>query len=144
MKSCYCRSNCLIVLLLAALRLEPVASAQTNGVLREFYAGIGGGLQGFTNSPSFPDSPTSEFIGMAFFEAPSNIGDNYGQRMRALLSPPTSGTYVFYIASDDQSVLFLSNDANPAHKIQICSEPAWNGERQFVNGGNQGSRGNKS
>src|ERR1051326_2742400 len=131
MNYCCFRGICLVVPLLVCLTLPPASSAQTtNGVLREFYAGTGNGsIQAFTNSPNFPSSPTSEFIETAFFEAPSTIGDNYGQRMRALLSPPVSGNYVFYIATDDQGALFLSSDENPNNRVKIASIPTWAGSR---------------
>src|ERR1041385_2410817 len=125
------RGSCLVALLLVCWTLPPGVSAQsTNGVLREFYAGVGNGsLQAFTNSPSFPASPTSEFVEAAFFEAPSSIGDNYGQRMRALLLPPVTGNYVFYIATDDQGALFLSSDESPNTRVKIASVPTWAGSR---------------
>src|SRR5262249_22767999 len=118
------RGICLSLLVFISLTLPFLAYPQTNGVLREFYSGVGNGsIQAFTNSPSFPASPTSESIETAFFEAPSNIAENYGQRMRALLSPPVSGNYVFYIATDDQGALFLSTDENPDNRVKIASVP---------------------
>ena len=84
------------------------ALAQTNGVLREVYYNIGGGtVADLTSAPNFPNNPDDVTLESAF-EAPSNIGDNYGQRMRALLLPPVTGNYVFWIAADDGSALFLS------------------------------------
>lgn len=47
------------------------------------------------------------------FEVPSNIGSNYGQRLRALLKAPVTGKYSFWIASDDASQLHLSTDMSP-------------------------------
>jgi hypothetical protein len=94
--------------------------AQTNGALREVFFNIGGNaVSDLTSAPRFPNSPDEEFIENAF-EAPSNFADNYGQRMRALLVPPVTGTYVFWISSDDNSALFLSTDEEPAHKVQIA------------------------
>ncbi|HEY2952433.1 MAG TPA: lamin tail domain-containing protein, partial [Verrucomicrobiae bacterium] len=121
-----------MLLFLYPASLQIVSGQTTNGVLREFYAGIGNGsLQAFTNSPSFPASPTSEFIETAFFEAPSSIAENYGQRMRALLSPPVTGNYVFYIATDDQGALFLSSDESPNNRMQIAIVPTWVGSRAW-------------
>ena len=54
------------------------------------------------NKPGFVESA----------EDPPNSGDNYGQRMRALLLPPVTGSYVFWIAADDGSALFLSTDSS--------------------------------
>src|SRR5437870_4875968 len=84
--------------------------AQTTGVLREVYYNVSGGtVDALINSPNYPDRPDEEFIENAF-EAPTDFADNYGQRMRALLVPPTTGNYVFWIASDDNSALYLSTD----------------------------------
>src|SRR5262245_19335426 len=78
------------------------ATAQTAGVLREVYTGIGGvAISDLTGSPSFPASPTSENIITDFFEAPTDVDENYGQRLRALVQPPSTGNYTFWIASDD-------------------------------------------
>src|SRR5258705_1825158 len=131
MKYSCSRGLCFSVLLILGVACPQLATGQsTNGVLREFYAGVGNGsLQAFTNSPSFPNNPTSEYIETAFFEAPSSIGENYGQRMRALLSPPVSGNYVFYIATDDQGALFLSSDESPNNRVQIASVQTWAGSR---------------
>ena len=107
------------------------ALAQTSGVLREVYYNISGSaVSDLRNAPAFPASPNEEFI-ESVFEAPSNFADNYGQRMRALLVPPVAGTYVFWIASDDNSALYLSTDADPAHKVQIASVTAWTNSREW-------------
>src|SRR5438309_3707272 len=107
------------------------ALAQTNGILREVYYNINGNaVANLTSAPKFPASPDEEFIESAF-EAPSNFADNYGQRMRALLVPPVTGSYVFWIASDDNSALFLSTDEDPAHKVQIASVTSWTNSRQW-------------
>src|SRR5713101_1366660 len=43
--------------------------------------------------------------------------------MRAYLTPPASGAYVFYVASDDNSQLKLSAGTNPAIATVIASVP---------------------
>jgi len=104
---------------------------QTTGVLREvFYNITGGTVPNLTNAPSFPNNPDEEYVESAF-EAPSNFADNYGQRMRALLCPSVTGNYTFWIATDDNSVLYLSTDEDPAHKVQIAYESSWVGVRQY-------------
>jgi hypothetical protein len=107
------------------------ALAQSNGVLREVYYNIpGGAVADLTNAPNFPNNPDEVFVESAF-EAPSNFADNYGQRMRALLLPPVTGSYVFWVAADDNSALYLSTDENPAHKRQIAYETSWTDPRQY-------------
>src|SRR5438034_4369878 len=108
------------------------AFAQTNnGILREVYYNISGSaVANLTSAPNFPARPDEEFIESAF-EAPSNFADNYGQRMRALLVPPVTGSYVFWISSDDNSGLYLSSDEDPAHKVRIASVTSWTNSRQW-------------
>ena len=106
--------------------------AQTNGILREVYGNIAGtSVANLTSAPSFPANPSAEAIESAF-EAPSNFSDNYGQRMRALLLPPTTGSYVFWIASDDNSALYLSTDEDPNRKRQIAAVNSWTSSREWT------------
>src|SRR5687767_15954878 len=89
------------VLCAVALLFSWKAGGQPNGALRQVYFNIPGeALSGLTSHPSYPDSPGLETI-QPTFEAPAEFNDNYGQRMRALVVPPTSGNYVFWLASDD-------------------------------------------
>src|SRR6185312_2953213 len=116
----------------ASFLLSAVAAfGQSSGVLREVYYNISGNaVANLTSAPNFPARPDEEFIENAF-EAPSNFADNYGQRMRALLVPPVTGSYLFWIASDDNSALYLSTDQDPAHKVQIASVTAWTNSREW-------------
>jgi hypothetical protein len=80
-----------------AFALPPTTSAQTNGVLRQIYSGLSGStLLSLTNNSSFPDSPTNTSVMTGLFEGPGNFGDNYGDRYRALLVPPASGSYALH------------------------------------------------
>src|SRR5262249_53011835 len=95
-------------------------------LLREVYKGIDGSLlKNLQESPKLPNSPDEVSL-LTQFEAPANVLDQYGQRLSGYLTPPTTGEYTFYLASDDQGALFLSTDEDPTHKVQIASEPIWN------------------
>ena len=61
---------------------------------------------------------------MSLLEAPTNVGDKYGSRMRGWLVPPVTGLYEFFIASDDQGEFWLSFNDDPANKARICNQPA--------------------
>jgi hypothetical protein len=117
--------------LLAPLKVTMVSAsastpAEIHGLLRQVYSGIpGASLSSLTNSPAFPNLQTSENIISDFFEAPSNVAENYGQRLMALITPPTTGDYTFWIASDDQSALYLGTNENPATKSLIAQVPGW-------------------
>ena len=133
-KTAYPRCIAVFSILFAASVL-----AQTNGILREVYYNISGSaVANLTSAPGFPSRPGEEFIESAF-EAPSNFADNYGQRMRALLVPRVTGSYVFWISSDDNSALFLSTDEDPVHKVQIASVTSWTNSRQYRTYGTQKS-----
>lgn len=116
----------------ALLGVATPCLAQSNGVLREVYQNIGGvTIPDLTNNPAFPDNPSFDEILTNGFEAPLNVGDNYGQRLRALLTPPTTGNYVFYIASDDASELWLSTDDTPARRQLIARVATWTDSRVY-------------
>src|SRR5437016_3859331 len=104
------------------LLLVTAASGQLSGVYHEIYTPIGGSsLSRFTNSSIFPGSPvTPTDIISDFFETPVNLADDYGQRLRALVVPPVTGTYVFWVASDQAASLWLSSDESPNNEVQIA------------------------
>src|SRR6266850_729363 len=103
------------------------------GILREVYTNITGtAVASLTNSSSFPKHPATREI-LSTFEAPTSVGDNYGQRLMAWITPPTTGNYVFWIASDDNSVLYLSTNDLPASKQAIASVPGWVNSRVWTN-----------
>ena len=69
------------------------------------------------------------------FETPSNDADNYASRVSGLFKAPTTGNYVFFVASDDDSDVFLSTDTNPANKVMVCQETSWSGIRAWIGAG---------
>ncbi|MBW8040497.1 MAG: hypothetical protein FVQ85_10895 [Planctomycetes bacterium] len=100
-------------------------------ITREVWTGIGGNLvSNLTSHPLYPDSPTiREEINR--FEGPTNWSDNYGTRIHGFLTPPVTGIYIFWIASDDYSELWLSSDTNPANAIRRAYVPGWTDPRQW-------------
>jgi len=132
-----CTVLSLLFLLLASLR----GFAQTSGVFQELYLNIGGGtsVADLTNSAKFPNSPDQTGYLTNSFEAGIDIAENYGQRCRALITAPTTGSYVFWISSDDASTLFLSTDDNPNTKVVIASVNGWTSSREWTKEANQQS-----
>ncbi len=97
----------------------------TGQITREWWSGIAGRtVASLTSNAAYPATPSGRDL-LSSFEAPLNWDDNYGQRVRGFLSVPVTGQYRFAIASDDQSSLRLSTDANPANTVQIASQPDW-------------------
>ncbi|HEX7582390.1 MAG TPA: Ig-like domain-containing protein, partial [Gaiellaceae bacterium] len=105
----------------------------TGSILREYWPGIGTGslVSDLTSVAGFPTSPSGTGT-LTLFEAPSNWGDAYGQRVRGLLYPPISGLYRFWIASDDSSELWLSTDDAPSTRVKIASLTGATGPRNWT------------
>lgn len=119
--------------------VSAVSAQSSNGVLREVYSNIAGNaITDLTSHPSYPSSPTLETI-QPIFEAPIDVDESYGQRMRALLVPPMTGNYTFWIATDDNGALFLSSNEDPALKVQIATVNSWASSREWTKEPNQQS-----
>ena len=103
-----------------------------SGVLyQEIWSGIGGdAVSDLTGQASYPDSP-SYVRTLSSFDSGEKIEDNYGGRIRAYVIPPTTGSYTFYIASDDNGQLLLSTDTHPANASVVASVDPWTGYHQW-------------
>jgi hypothetical protein len=55
------------------------------------------------------------------FTSGIDVADNYSRRMTGQIVAPATGTYVFWIASDDASRLYLSTTSSAANKVQIAT-----------------------
>ncbi len=73
-----------------------------------------------TALPDYPQHPASAQI-LPAFEAPTNRNSFFVARMRGYLFPPVTGNYTFWIASDDSSELWLSEDATVGARRKIAS-----------------------
>ena len=109
----------------------PDPAPSGGGILRMLWTGIGGtAVSDLSALDDFPDYPASTSI-LPSFEAPVDIGDNYGTKMCGYLVPPTTGEYLFWIASDDGSELWLSANENPAERKKIAGVNAWTAPRSW-------------
>ncbi|HTI69838.1 MAG TPA: PKD domain-containing protein, partial [Candidatus Limnocylindria bacterium] len=117
----------------SATGLDFTAVAQpVHALTLEQWLGITGAtVADLTGNPRFPKQPDTTRILTDIAEADPGVGDNYGQRMRGWFSPPASGAYIFYIASDDASQLALSTDDQAANLKTIASVSAWTGYREW-------------
>jgi hypothetical protein len=97
----------------------------TNKALREWWLNASGStVSSLTSNVNYPYNPTGRELAKTF-EGPTSWADNYGTRIRGYLHPVTTGTYYFYIASDDASELWLSTNDNPANAVKICQVSNW-------------------
>ena len=103
-----------------------------NGIMREVWEGIqGSSVDDLINSPHYPGSPDESHLVTEGFEAPVNIGNHYGQRMHGFIEAPVSGDYLFWISSDDNSVLYLSSTEDRGDTTEIASVPGWTNSREW-------------
>ena len=111
---------------------RPDNNTLTRGLMREVYENIPGNqISHLINHPSFPYHPTSTEIVSHLFEAPTNVGDNYGQRMHGWIKAPVTGLYSFWIAGDDECHLYLSTNENPDNTELIARVPEWSQPREW-------------
>lgn len=106
----------------------PSLCSGTGTILREYWDSISGYDVSLIPVGTTPKS-TSQ---LAVFEGPSNAGDNYGDRIRGYICPPVSGNYIFWIASDDQSELWLSPNDKESDKVKIASLSGFTSSREWT------------
>ena len=103
-----------------------------NGVHLECWNGtLGTTVNDLTGNSRYPFSHNITEILSSALEAPTNIGDNYGQRLQTLIVPPVTCDWNLYIASDDNSELYLSSIHDPANKALVASLSDWVSPKQW-------------
>lgn len=100
----------------------------TGTITRDFWANVHGTTLADVPFNTTPTSTTQ----LNIFEGPANVGDNYGSRIRGYICPPVTGSYTFWISSDDYSELWLSTNDNPANKVKIASVSGWTAVREWT------------
>ncbi len=94
----------------------------TGGLLRQFFSGIKGSTMGdLTNQLVYPGSP-DELSYVTQFESYRNYKTYYGQVLTGYVTPPSTGSYTFYLAADDEAELWLSTDQQPKNLRRIAQE----------------------
>ena len=134
--------------LCAATFTQVTTPAPIFGVYRELWpaldASTGNSLAALTNTtlnPAWPNAPNQDYT-FVFpnFETPTNTGMTYyGQRLRTFIVPPATGSYTFWIASDNTSELFLSSDELPSHASPVAWVSTATNPRQWTLETNQQS-----
>jgi hypothetical protein len=116
------------------------ADGAAKKIVRQWWSGIttGSVVVDLTNNPNYPYQPAGSEL-RETFEGPTNWADDYGTRMFGWLTPPQTGDYTFWIASDDASELRLSTDVDPADARMIAGVNAWTNPREWTKETNQKS-----
>ena len=94
--------------------------------MRKVFQNVPGGrVEQLTESEKYQSGPPDIVDAVDSWEAPSNTGDNYGQRIRGFLLPLQTGDYVFYLASDDASELYISSDESLDNCKLVAKVTSW-------------------
>ncbi len=108
------------------ITVVPLAAGYTPGTITDaFYTNIAGSdVSNLTSSATFPYNPSSE-ISLPSSDEETDQGTNYGSTMRGFVIPPTTGSYTFWIASDDSGELRISPDATQANAVVRASNASY-------------------
>ena len=101
------------------------------------------GISGIAVSAIPSGTTANQTATLTSFEIPTYTGDNYGVRICGYFIPQTTGTYYFWISSDDNGELWLSTDAQPTNKARIAYVSSWTSSREWNKEPNQKSAGTK-
>ena len=100
----------------------------------------GTSVSALTSNAAYPNNPSTTGT-RTLFEMPNNYGNNFGLRMNGYICPPVSGTYFFWIASDANGELWLSNSSAPGGKVRIAFHNGNTNSRQWTKYATQKSTG---
>ncbi|HUZ08397.1 MAG TPA: PA14 domain-containing protein, partial [Candidatus Paceibacterota bacterium] len=80
-------------------------------------------------------APNYSFV-VPKFECPTDIAgiNNYVNRTSGYYVPATNGTYIFFVNSDDDSDLFLSQDSSPSDQVLVAQQTSWSNAFQWGTG----------
>jgi hypothetical protein len=106
----------------ATLAVTTAADVQVPGTVKcEIYTGLSGTTIGdLLGAASFPNNPNTASYTLGLSAGNPNgtggwnnsFGDSYGMRMTGILTPTVSGSYDFFIRSDDGSGFWLNMTGN--------------------------------
>ncbi len=95
-------------------------------VLYWYGGGVDNNLDNLKGNARFPDNPDEAAV-LTAMDQPDRPLDYWGAQLKAVLTPPETGDYTFWTASDDDSEVWLSTDTDPANATMICSVEGWTG-----------------
>ena len=109
------------------LAVLPGAVYYTNGLKQEFFSG---GNRVPVEQGNVGQA--TRITRLAGLDSAGGLGDNYTTRNSGWFIPPATDDYVFFLACDDDTDLFLALDGNPATKRIVAQETAWSGTRSWL------------
>lgn len=73
-----------------------------------------------------------ETVSLPTMEIPVDRTNDYGARLRTLLTVPETGNYIFWIASDDDGELWLSENGQAAQAQRVAYVDGWTDHRVWT------------
>ncbi len=138
----------LICFVAAGLMLAIASGVQAQPVdgqvlVMYWYGGaVNDNLDNLKGDARFPDMP-DEVLTQPSLDHPDRDGvDYWAAKLVAVLTPPETGDYTFWTASDDDSEVWLSSDADPANATMICNVEGWTNYQDWA--GSAGSVGDNT
>jgi M6 family metalloprotease-like protein len=104
----------------------------SGGLIRALYPGLGGYLVSDLTTQIQNPYACLQMDAVVSFETPTNFMDNYGQLLMGYLVPPVTGDYEFFVASDENSELWLSTDEDPLNLRLIARVRGWTSYRDYT------------
>lgn len=127
-------------LALSTLTTAATTTGHRGALLREVWTNLPGrAVDDLVKSPAYQRAP-DVVTDVTLAEAPSNWGDNYGERLTGYVIAPADGNYTFWLAGDDgcQLALSRSDSATPLEVIAKVSD--WTLSREWERAAEQKSR----
>jgi hypothetical protein len=97
----------------------PAGYGPTGTILREIWRGSGQTIADLTGMAKFKEGKPDETGTIPALDS-TNLGTEYGCRIRGYVHPPVTGDYIFWFVSDDHGELWLSSDDSADRKQKIC------------------------
>lgn len=97
-------------------------------IYREIWPGVNGTNVSDIPLAKVPAAKTELYV----FESPTDVWDNFGERISGYICPPATGNYTFWISSNDNSELWLSTNSTAASKVKIASVNGSTSVRQWT------------
>lgn len=97
----------------ATLTVASFSNEFAAGVVKfEAYHDISGtSIDGLLSDAKYPNSPDNVQL-LGSIDTPNGYGENYGARVTGFIIPPETGSYHFFLRSDDASQFYLNTTAN--------------------------------
>jgi Concanavalin A-like lectin/glucanases superfamily/PA14 domain len=102
----------------------------TNGLKQEVFSGVTSRA-----NVEIGNTPPGVIHLVTAADSPGGFGDNTSRRYSGYFIPPTTDAYVFFVAGDDDTDVFLSTNSSPANKRLIAQETTWSGTRSWLTPG---------